>query len=83
MCSLSVIGPRGSPANIVKKVPVTSDFGYVVFSGGSIAHDFIETSRQVWKTLEFTIEDVEGNVIDLNSNPVSFSIILSTINEDF
>jgi hypothetical protein len=83
LCSLSVIGPRGGPANIVKKVPVSSDFGYVVYSGGSIAHDFIECSRQTWKTLEFTIEDVEGNVIDLNSNPVSFSIILSTINEDF
>ena len=83
LCSLSVIGPRGGPANIVKKVPVTSDFGYVVYSGGSIAHDFIECSRQTWKTLEFTLEDVEGNIIDLNNNPVSFSIILSTINEDF
>ena len=65
MCSLSVIGPRGGPANIVKKVSVTSDFGYVVYSGGSIAHDFIECSRQTWKTLEFTLEDVEGNIIDL------------------
>ena len=83
LCSLSVIGPRGSNANIVKKVLVTSDYGYVVYSGGSIAHDFIECSRQTWKTLEFTLEDVEGNIIDLNSNPVSFSIILSTINEDF
>jgi hypothetical protein len=83
LCSLSVIGPRGGLCNIVKKVPVTSDYGYVVYSGGSIAHDFIECSRQCLKTLEFTLEDVNGNVIDLNDNPVSFSIIFSTINEDF
>jgi hypothetical protein len=83
LCSLSVIGPRGGQANIVKKVPVTSDWGYVVYSSGSIAHDFVECSTQTWKTLEFTLEDVEGNIIDLNNNPVSFSIILSTINEDF
>ena len=83
MCSLSVIGPRGAVCNICKKVPVTSEYGYVVFSGGSIAHEYIECSRQTWKTLEFTLEDVNGNIIDLNDNPVSLSIILSTINEDF
>jgi len=83
LCSLSVIGPRGGLCNIAKKVPVTSDYGYVVYSGGSIAHDFIECSIQCLKTLEFTLEDVNGNIIELNDNPVSFSIIFSTINEDF
>jgi hypothetical protein len=61
---------------------VTSDYGYNIFAGGSIAHDYIECSKQTWKTLEFQLQDVFGNCIDLNNNPVSFSIILSTINED-
>jgi hypothetical protein len=82
LCSLSVIGPRGGVCNIVKKIPVTSDFGYNIVTGGSIAHDYMECSRQTWKTLEFTLEDVYGNIVNLNNNPVSFSIILSTINED-
>ena len=82
LCSLSVLGPTGAPANIVKKIPVTSDYGYNIFAGGSIAHDYIECSKQTWKTLEFQLQDVFGNCIDLNNNPVSFSIILSTINED-
>ena len=82
LCSLSVLGPNGAPANIIKKIPVTSDYGYNIFAGGSIAHDYIECSKQTWKTLEFQLQDVYGNCIDLNNNPVSFSIILSTINED-
>ena len=82
LCSLSVLGPNGSPANIVKKIPVTSDYGFNIFAGGSIAHDYIECSKQTWKTLEFQLQDVFGNNIDLNNNPISFSIILSTINED-
>lgn len=82
LCSLSVLGPNGSPANIVKKIPVTSDYGFNIFAGGTIAHDYIECSKQTWKTLEFQLKDVFGNYIDLNNNPISFSIILSTINED-
>ena len=82
LCSLSVIGPRGGVCNIVKKIPVTSDYGYNICTSGSIAHDYIECSKQTWKTLEFTFEDVCGNKVNLNHNPVSFSIILSTINED-
>jgi len=82
LCALSVLGPNGSPANIVKKIPVTSDYGFNIFAGGSIAHDYIECSKQTWKTLEFQLQDVFGNNIDLNNNPISFSIILSTINED-
>jgi hypothetical protein len=82
LCSLSVIGPRGGVCNIVKKIPVTSDYGYNIVTSGSIAHDYIECSKQTWKTLEFSLEDVYGNKVNLNNNPVSFSIILSTINED-
>jgi hypothetical protein len=82
LCSLSVLGPNGSPSNIVKKIPVTSDYGFNIFAGGSIAHDYIECSKQTWRTLEFQLQDVFGNNIDLNNNPISFSIILSTINED-
>ena len=82
LCSLSVLGPNGSPANIVKKIPVTSDYGFNIFAGGTIAHDYIECSKQTWRTLEFQLQDVFGNNIDLNNNPISFSIILSTINED-
>jgi hypothetical protein len=79
---MNVIGPRGSIHPVIKKVPVTSDYGFNIFSGESIAHDYIEASRQTWKCLEFRLEDVHGNAIDLNYCPVSFSIVLSTILED-
>jgi len=70
LCSMNIVGPRGSVHPIIKKVPVTSDYGFNIFSGGSISHDYVEASKQVW------------NVIDLNDSPVSFSIVLSTILED-
>ena len=79
---MNIVGPRGSVHPIIKKVPVTSDYGFNIFSGGSISHDYVEASKQVWKCLEFRLEDVYGNVIDLNDSPVSFSIVLSTILED-
>jgi hypothetical protein len=82
LCSMNIVGPRGSVHPIIKKVPVTSDYGFNIFSGGSISHDYVEASKQVWKCLEFRLEDVYGNVIDLNDSPVSFSIVLSTILED-
>jgi hypothetical protein len=82
LCAMNIVGPRGAVHNIIKKVPVTSDYGFNIFSGGSIAHDYVEASKQVWKCLEFRIEDTYGNIINLNNSPVSFSIVLSTILED-
>ena len=78
----SVLGPNGAPSSIVKKIPVTSDYGYNIFAGGSIAHDYIPCSKQTWRTLEFQLQDVFGNNINLNNNPISFSIVISTFDED-
>lgn len=82
IASLNVIGPRGSVSAIVKKVPVTADYGYTIVDSQSVAHDYHDVSKQTWNSLDFSLEDVYGNVLDLNNNPVSFSIILSTVKED-
>ena len=78
---MSVIGPRGAPANILKKVACTADYGYVIYASGSIAHDFVECSRQSWKSLSFQLQNVNGDIIDLNNTPVSFSIVFSISSE--
>ena len=82
LSDFTVLGPNGAPCSIVKKISVTSDYGYNIFSGGSIAHDYMPCSKQTWKTLEFQLQDVFGNIINLNNNSISFSIVLSTIDED-
>ena len=82
LSSYSTIGREGGQCNIIKKIPVTSDYGYFMFSGSSMAHDYIDVSKQTLKSLHFTVEDVNGKVVDLNSNPISFSIIFTTHVED-
>ena len=38
-------------------------------------HDKIDVSRQLFKTLHFTLEHVHRNVVDLHGAHVSFSMI--------
>jgi hypothetical protein len=47
-----------------------------------MAHDYIDVSKQTLKSLHVTVEDVNGKVVDLYSNPISFSLIFTTHVED-
>ena len=42
-------------------------------------HDKIDVSRQLIKNINFILENVHGNVIDLHAANVSFSMISVTI----
>ena len=77
----SSIGPRGE-RNIVKKVPVTADFGYVIFDSVVANHDYIDVSKAFLKTLEFNLRDVHGNIINLHGANWSCSLVMSTLKED-
>ncbi len=79
--SFSTLGPRGE-SNIIKKVPVSSEFGYSILDSVVAAHDYIDVSKQQLTTLEFKLSDVRGNVVPLHGSYWSFSIVLSTLNEN-
>ena len=72
----SSIGVRGENA-IIKQVPVSSSFGYLIMDSVVAPHDKIDVSRQLFKTLHF--RNVHGNVIDLHGAQVSFSMIFVTM----
>ena len=72
------IGVRGE-RTIIKKVPVSNSFGYLVMDSVIAPHDKIDVSRQLIKTLNFIIKNVHGNVIDLHDAQVSFSMAFVTI----
>ena len=74
----SSIGVRGENT-IIKKVIVTSSFGYLIMDSVVAPHDKIDASRQLIKTMNFTLKNVHGNVIDLHAANVSFSMIFVTI----
>ena len=79
--SFTTLGSRGE-SNIVKKVPVTSDYGYLIVDSFTSSHDFLNCSNQTLSTIEFNLEDVKGNFIPLHGANVSFSVVFSTYSED-
>ena len=74
----SSIGVRGENT-IIKQVPVSSGFGYLIMDSVVAPHDKIDVSRQLIKTMELSFRNVHGNVIDLHGAHVSFSLIFVTM----
>jgi hypothetical protein len=72
---MSVAGDR----NIVKKIPVNAPHGDVIFDQTVTGMDYLDCSRQTLSRLSFQLRDVFGNIIDLNENHISFSIVFSRI----
>ena len=77
----SSTGVRGENTIIKKEVSVSSSFGcYPIMDSVVTPHDKIDVSRQLFKTLQFTLKNVHGNVLDLHGAQMSFSMILVTMN---
>ena len=73
--SFNTIGCNGE-SSIIKKIPVTSNYGGMIFSTVTSGSDYLDCSKQTWKTLEFHLLDVNSNYINLHGSNVSFSIVL-------
>ena len=78
--AFDTLGPRGEQ-NIIKKVPVSADWGNVIFDSVVSEHDYIDVSKGYFKTIELVLRDVRGNVIDLNKAHWSLSIVFSMMKE--
>jgi hypothetical protein len=72
--SFTSMGARGE-SNIIKKIPVTSDYGSIIYDNVVANHDWIDVSKLLLKTIEFRISDAYGKTIDLRGMPVSFSLM--------
>lgn len=79
--SFTTLGCRGENT-IIKKVPVTSSFGYLIADSVLSAHDYIDCGKLQLRTLSFKLTDVRGNTVPLHGAHCSFSIVFSTIKED-
>jgi len=71
------IGPRGENS-IIKKIPVSSGFGYLIIDSVVAPHDKMDVSRQSIKTIHITLKNVSGNVINLHGANCSFSMVFVT-----
>ena len=73
--SFSTLGARGEQ-DICKKVPVNNNFSEMIFSDYNAGEaDMLDCSKQTLRQLNFKITNVDGIVIPLHDNHVSFSII--------
>ena len=66
--------------NIVKKVPVTANYGYMIFDNAMTTNDFLDCSNQTLKTIEFHIRDGRGRYVNLHNAHITFSIIFNKFN---
>jgi hypothetical protein len=63
--------------NIIKKVPVTVGYGFMIVDQVMTTNDFLDCSRQTLRTLEFHLRDGRGREIDLKGMYVTFSLVFN------
>ena len=73
----NTVGVRGENS-IIKKVPVSSSFGYLILDSVVALHEKLDVSRQSLNTMHFSLKNVHGNVINLHGSHVSLSLIFQT-----
>jgi hypothetical protein len=78
LSTFTTLGARGE-ANIINKVPITSDFGLLIIDSFTSNHDWLDCSGLTLNNLEFVLKDVKGNEIPLHGSHVSFSIVFSKL----
>ena len=66
--------------NIIKKVPVTAGYGFMVVDQVMTTNDYLDCSRQTLRTLEFHLRDGRGREINLNGMYVTFSLVFNKYN---
>jgi len=76
--SFDTIAPFSN--NVIKKVPVTVPYGYMIIDQNSTTNDFLNCSNQTIRTLDFHLKDSRGRYINLHGMNVSFSIVFNKFN---
>ena len=76
--SFDTISPFSN--NVIRKIPVNANYGYMIFDSGSTTNDFLNCSNLTLKTLEFHIKDSRGNYINLHDSHVTFSVVFNKFN---
>ncbi len=76
LSNYNTVGAKGEN-NIIKKVPVSSDFGYQIIDQMVSDHDFLSVERMTLSTIDFQIRDTKGNIVPLRGSPMSLTIKFS------
>ena len=72
--SYNTVGLYGA-RTIIKKIPVSSDFNFMIIDNALSGNDFIDCSRVTLKQLEFRLTNEDGKLIPLHGANISFSLV--------
>ena len=72
--TFTTIGPRGEQT-IIKKIPVSSEFGYMIIDRSTSQHDYLECGKTTLRTIEFNLKDGKGRYVPLHNANISFSLV--------
>ena len=64
---------------IIKKIPVRFNYNEMLFDGSESGYDYLDVSKRSLKRIDFRLQDVFGNLIHLNANHWSFSLIFQLL----
>jgi hypothetical protein len=81
LSSFTTYGGKGE-SNIIKKIPVSSDFGYLIIENFTSNHDWLSCASLSLSCLEVQLRDANGKLVPLHNSNVSFAIVFSKISEE-
>ena len=64
---------------IIKKIPARANYSQMIFDGASNGYDYLQLSKRTVNRLDFRLEDSYGNIMNLNGNHWSFSLIFQIV----
>ena len=81
MANYDSVNPEGYPSNIVKKIPLTTDYGYLIVDSLMTLNDYLSCSNRTFSQLEFKFTNTAGNIIPIYGMNISFTIIFVKLSD--
>jgi hypothetical protein len=60
---------------IIKKIPVRFNYNEMLFDSAESGYDYLDVSKRSLRRIDFRLQDSFGNIINMNGNHWSFSLI--------
>ncbi len=64
---------------IIKKIPVRFNYNEMLFDGAESGYDYLDVSKRSLSRIDFRLQDSFSNIINLNGNHWSFSLIFQLL----
>ena len=81
MANYDSVHPEGYPNNIIKKIPLAADYGYLIVDSLMTLNDYLACSNRTFSQLEFRFTNTAGNIIPIYGVNISFTIIVVELSD--